>query len=198
MQTTYSNFQIQIDDSFGDEFVSFLIFAHQGEQKAYFSVLLHYLRRFLAVNFPQEAAYINKIRDNLGGYGPKEKQILEVLQQEEFNFEKYLIAYLESEEGLIEAEIERQQKLHENPQNQQKIIAAFTALNDAIPQSAIKQSQFLDELEKVILKHLIDTYPELTEGNAEDIRKLKSILAKAIPNFGGEIIDLIEEIREYL
>jgi hypothetical protein len=198
MQTTYSDFHIQIDNNFGDEFVSFFIFAHRGERKAYFSVLLHYLRRFLSTDYPKEAAYINQIRDNLGGYGPKEKEILEVLQEEEFDFQKHLIAYLESEEGLIEAEMERQQKLYENPENKQKIIAGLTALNDAVPINPVKSSQFLDGLEKAILTYLIDNYPELTEGKAEDIRKLNSILSRAIPNFGGEIIDLIEEIRANL
>jgi len=50
-------------------------------------------------------------------------------------------------------------------------------------------------LEQVVLAHLIDNYPELTNAEPEDIKKLNTILGEYIPKLGYDLIDHIEDIR---
>lgn len=196
MQTTYTDFKIQNDESFGDDHITFFIYAHQNGKKAYLFLTYHYFIRFLEGNFPPEAEYINNIRKSLGGYGMKEKEVVDILLEEEFDFQKYLIAYIESEENLVEEEIKRQNRIHSQPQMQEQIKQSLEKLDALKPHNPIKTSKFLDDLEKVILNHLLSQYPELTEGEPEDIKKLQHILIRTIPNFGEKIINLIYQIRD--
>jgi hypothetical protein len=195
MKTTYSNFKINIHDEYGDEYVSFSIYAHQGSEIALINLTLHFLRRYLQKNYPEEEKNISNVRNSLAGYGPKEKEVLETLIQEEFPFEKYVILYIESRATLVAEEIMRQKKLQNNPIMQLQLEQKLQELEELIPSRPIKTSQFLDELEKAILKHLIDNYPELINAEPEDIRKLQVILVNFIPDFGIKLINHIEDIR---
>ena len=196
MKTTYSNFKINVHDEYGDEYVSFSICAHQGNDVALITMTLHFLRRFLYKNYPDEERNINNVRTSLMGYGPKEKEVLDTLVQEEFPFQKYVILYIESRKTLVAEEIQRQNRLKSNPQIQQQLEQKLHELEELIPKKPIKTSLFLDDLEKVILKHLIDNYPELINAEPDDIRKLQVILVNFIPDFGVNLINHIEEIRE--
>lgn len=195
MKTIYSDFKINIHDEYGDEYVSFSICAHQGTEIALINLTLHFLRRFLTKSYPDEEKNIDNVRKSLGGYGPKEKEIIEILVEEEFPFEKYVISYVESRPTLVAEEITRQKKLQNNPILQLQLEQKLQELEDLIPSKPIKTSLFLDELEKAVLKHLIDNYPELINAEPEDIRKLQIILVNFIPDFGIKLINHIEDIR---
>ena len=196
MQTTYTDFKIQNYESFGDDNITFFIYAHQNGKKAYIFLIYDHFIHFLEDHFPQEAQYVKNIRKSLGGYGMKEKEVVDILLEEEFDFQKYLIAYIESEENLVEEEIERQNRIHSQPQRQEQIKQSLEKLDALKPHNPIKTSKFLDDLEKAILNHLLSQYPELTEGEPEDIKKLQDIFIRTIPNFGEKIIEHIYQIRD--
>jgi hypothetical protein len=154
-----------------------------------------FLRKFLYKKYPLEEQNICNVRNSLTGYGPKEIEVLETLLQEDFDFEKYLILFIESHDNLVAQEIERQKKLQYSPEIQQEIQQQITSIKELIPAKPIKISKFLDELEKVILTHLVDNYPELINAEPEDIKELQHILVNFIPDFGIKLIDHIEDIR---
>ncbi len=198
MKTTYTNFSIRIENFFGDDLVIFDIIAHQEDNWGDFSVFFHELDSFILKHYPEEGKYIQQIRKSIGGYGPKEEEILNVLKEENFDLEKYVIAFIENK-GFITEEIKRQNKVAnlEQSDKEKKEFEDFIAKLDAlIPKNPINNGKFLDALEQVILKHLIDNYPELTNAEPEDIENLHQILSKYIPKLGYDLIDHIEDIRD--
>jgi hypothetical protein len=196
METIYENFKIEYDNTFGEPHVMLHIDAKQGKDTAFFMLSFDRLRRFLKVNHPNEAKYIDTIRSGLSGYGPKEDKIIEILEKEAFDFEKYMIFWIESVENRVTQEIERQYKMAENPSHLEKLDSFLDLFDKYIIKEPINTSQFMDELEQVVLNHLIDNYPELTNAEPEDIKRLSHILINHIPNLSVELIDHIHDIRK--
>lgn len=197
MKTTYTNFSIKIENFFGDDLVIFDIVAHQGDNWGDFSVFFHELDSFILKHYPEEGKYIQQIRKSIGGYGPKEEEILNVLTEENFDLEKYVIAFIENK-GFITEEIKRQNKvanLEQSDKEKEEFEDFIAKLDALIPKNPINNGKFLDVLEQVILKHLIDNYPELTNAEPEDIENLHKILSNYIPKLGYDLIDHIEDIR---
>lgn len=198
MKTTYTDFEITVENLFGDNLVSFEITAHQEGKSGRFNVFFNSLVPFLKKHYPAQGKYIQQIRKSLGGYGPKEEEVLAVLEEEAFDFEQYVILYIEKYQH-VEAEIDRQTKLKNTPETEEEkadFRDFFSKLEALIPKNPINNGKFLDALEQVILKHLIDNYPELTNAEPEDIENLHEILSKYIPKLGYDLIDHIEDIRD--
>lgn len=198
MKTTYTNFEITVENLFGDNLVSFEITAHQEGKSGRFCVFFHTLVPFLKKHYPEQGKYIQQIRKSLGGYGPKEDEVLAVLEEEDFDFEQYVILYIEKNQQ-VEAEIERQTNMRNTPETEEEkadFRAFFSKFEGLIPKNPINKSKFLDTLEQVVLAHLIDNYPELTNAEPEDIEKLNTILGEYIPKLGYDLIDHIEDIRD--
>ena len=197
MKITYTNFEITVENLFGDNLVSFEITAHQEDKSGRFSVFFHSFIPFLKKQYPEQGKYIQQIRKSLGGYGPKEDEVLAVLEEEDFDFEQYVILYIEKNQH-VEAEIARQTNLRNTPETEEEkadFRAFFSKFEALIPKNPINKSKFLDTLEQVVLAHLIDNYPELTNAEPEDIKKLNIILGEYIPKLGYDLIDHIEDIR---
>ncbi len=76
MKITYTNFEITVENLFGDNLVSFEITAHQEGKSGRFCVFFHSLVPFLKKHYPEQGKYIQQIRKSLGGYGPKEDEVL--------------------------------------------------------------------------------------------------------------------------
>ncbi len=193
--TNYSNFRIKEETLFGGEYVSFYVEAEQQAGKAFFTTTLAGLRDFLHQQFPSVAGYINAVRASMSGYGPKEFEILQVLKEEDFDFEQYMIRYIESKPGAVTEEIERQKAYFANPVQQQQLQKKLAVLDTYKSDNYINGDKFLDGLEKAILAYLIDNYPELTEAAPDDIKKLKHLLIDNVMNLGEKLVNHIMEIR---
>lgn len=192
---TYTRFHIDIDETFGDAFVFFRIHAHLGELEAFFGIGFHHFTQYLKQSHVEVSAYVEQVRRGLSGYGSKEKEVVEILLGEGFDFEGYVIAYLEQDRDRLAQEIERQAQLFSQPKTQEDAQRFMDSMQEVLPVAPLKTSYFLDELEKAILKHLLDSYPELSEGEPEDFAKLQRILVDAVPQLGVKVIDLIHAIR---
>ncbi len=193
--TSYSNFRIREQTLFGGQYISFYIEAEQQVGKAFFTIIFADLRDFLHQQFPSVAGYIDAVRTSMGGYGPKEFEILQVLREEEFDFEPYMIRYIESKPGAVAEQIEQQKAFFANPEQQKQLKEKLAVLDTYNHDNYINGDKFLDGLEKAILDYLIDNYPELTSAEPDDIRKLKHLLISDVMRLGEKLIKHIMEIR---
>ena len=195
METFYTDFKIEIEDSFGDEVVFLSINANKHNQKVYFTITLYKFHQFLSQHFPEIGDYFKSVRKSIAGYGAKEKEVLTILQQEDFDFQTYFIKYIESHKNIVDVVVAQQIENQKNLQFQHQIVQKVVELEKLKPKNPFKTSLFLDNLEKAMLGYLIDNYPELAQGESQDFEKLQTILGEYVPKLGEKLIAHIVDLR---
>ncbi len=192
---TYTAFRIERKTLLGGEYVSFYIEACLPGGNAYFITTFDDYRKQLQSRHPELAAYIQDIRKGIGGYGPKEWEVLDVLEAEGFEFERYFIEYLDDKPEMVADEFERQQRLLSNPGVMRKLNENLEVLSQYEGGDFINGDKFLDSLEKAILTWLMDNYPELTEAEPDDILALRTLMINHFRPFGEKVLDHITALR---
>ncbi len=200
MSTPYhfSDYHYTIEELFGDDNIHFFIWVQKGEQRAKlflsFFVLLDYFRS----EEPDIARYCNDIRNQMGGYGPKHKAMLYQMIEEGFDFESYVRKYWlqASRQDHIEGDIEHQNRAPQPPKEQQDLVQKLDGLKQTIPTNMLRSDDFLDNLEKHIISYLVDNYPEIMEGEAEDIKQFRSMMVKMMMGSGMDLLNHINRLRD--
>lgn len=195
---TYKNFRVERYELVGNEHVSFYIEAHRETGYAFFIWIFDDLQKQLAQMHPQLADYIKGIRRGMAGYGPKEWEILDVLEAEEFDFKKYFVEYLENNADMVRDEVKRQTALRANkdPVVQQRLEEKMEVFDKYVQGNFINGSKFLDGLEKAIITWLVDHYPEVMEGDPEDIDQIKTIMINYMMPLGEKLMNHVSAVRK--
>jgi hypothetical protein len=193
---TYRKFTIKCYELVGNEHVSFYIEAHQATGYAFFIWIFAQYRQELAKMHPELAHYIDDIRKGMSGYGPKEWEILDVLQEEGFDFERYFIEYLENNTDMVVDEIKRQTALSSNTVVQEQLEEKMQVFDKYVQGNFINGSKFLDGLEKAVVTWLVDNYPEVMEGDPEDIAQIKSIMVNYMMPLGEKLMNHVSAVRK--
>lgn len=194
----FQDFFIDICYDLGDPFVNFKCTYTKDGFQTYLFVPFTTFTYYLKEKHPKEEQYITNIRKNLGGYGPKQDKIVKQAVQENFDIEKYVIAYWEYNPKRLQEFTEQQKNWIKTNEEQgykpQKKINEF--LEDFKPHNPIHTSKILDDLEQVVVNHIVNVFPELLNGEANDILKFRNILIEHIPKLGIDIINLAYKIKE--
>jgi hypothetical protein len=193
---TYKNFRVERYELIGNEHVRIYIEAHQASGYAFFVWTFEQYRQKLAKIHPELARYIDDIRKGMSGYGPKEWEILDVLEEEGFEFEKYFIEYLDSNTAMVLDEIKRQTTHRSDTVEQQQLEEKMQEFDKYVQGNFINGSKFLDGLEKAIVTWLVDNYPEVMEGDPEDIDQIKTIMINYMMPLGEKLMNHVSAVRK--
>ncbi len=197
----YKNFRIDCHADFGDYHTTFIIEAHDEYGYGIMITSLYHLRKFLRTHFPEVGNYIDSIRKSIGGYGSKENKILEVLEEEGFLLEKYVVSYFNSDPEKVRQSIKHQTESRKNNPNGNKEAAKkleeMDSLIDKSNTIQIMGGDLMDGVEQAVVSYLVETFSEeLLNGDPEDLLKLEDIFSRKIPDLCDPIIELLYQIRE--
>lgn len=183
-------------ESTGDDIVFIHAFVHLGDEKEIdFPVFLPYytLVEFIETVDPPAGKYLNRIRTGINGYGPKNSKIFEILQEENFDLDKYIIQYIESkEQDYVEKHIEWVNRVQscsdEERSNLDKSIQGIEKLitTDYI-KANINFDNFLDEFDQTVHELTLKFFPELFEKGDKYIFMYKHLLSKTTISYCSDI-----------
>jgi hypothetical protein len=139
---------------------------------------------------PAEYNYIQKIRSNMHGYGPKHSKVLAVLQEEGYDFFPYLQTYIT--EDMVKRHTEYEKKLQAMPERfVQKASNLFSFDLAEMKAENLRYTKFLDQLDKTMHELTFSYYPELFEKGDDIIKAYKNHLTRTTLQFAGNIDKLM-------
>ncbi|MFA6152344.1 MAG: hypothetical protein WC716_13550 [Chitinophagaceae bacterium] len=183
-------------ESTGDDIVFIHAFVHLGDEKEiYLPIILTYytLVEFIEMADPPVGKYLNRIRSGINGYGPKNSKIFKILQEENFDLDKYIIQYVENkDQDYVEKHIEwvnRVQSLSED--ENRHIDKSVQSIEEFITADYIKANincdNFLDEFDQTVHELTLKFFPELFEKGEKYIFMYKQLLTNTTISYCSDI-----------
>jgi hypothetical protein len=120
--------------------------------------------------------YIQKVRSDIGGYGPKHSKMFEVFEQEGFDMDRFLMVFANSfEDDMIAQHIEKFQiKNNEGFNRAMKTLKEIATPNYI--QENLKINNFTEAIDQKLHELTLEFYPEFFEKDIEYLNKYKSLL----------------------
>jgi hypothetical protein len=148
---------------------------------------------------PEFYKYLCSIRESIDGWGPCEDRIFEAMEEESLHqlyeyFEAYLMQAdwiskaLEQHLLIISAKPEQQMKIQ---QGAERIVAEANENIQSLNQSHKRYLQFCETVQRQIRETATEVYPELIDGDAEQLREFKEL-------FGSDIRSMYKRIENML
>ena len=155
------------------------------------------LMKFVRETNPSAYEYLSEIRSSISGYGPKETKVLAKIEEEGFDLEPLLKAYLDSRDALfISQHLEWLERLN-IPKNQEEIGVALdnitSDLGDNFASEQIKWDEFIDELDQTVHELTFRYYPELFEKGEEKIKAYRSALVSTTLDFTQRLDEILNK-----
>ncbi len=207
MKFTIENLHHKIEDFLGDDNVTFHFDIHISEPEEFliknYPFHYHELTHYLQEANPALHAYLSKIRKDIGGWGPKENKIFEALEPDTLNE-----VYKYVEECLLKRDwqlvYEREQKwkkmaLEAKVEEHKKIEKVFDDLSEGMPNASMMQRKFYrfaETVEKQIQATAVDIYPELMNGNAEQMDEFRYLFSREVSSMHERLSKHLESIRK--
>ena len=139
--------------------------------------------------------YLQKCRKDIGGYGPKHSEILEILNNEGFDLEKYIIAYIEQLDPInVVHHIawSENMKKGNNTNIANEIIESLKEIaNEDYINYNIQFNNYKEAIDQKLHDVTLAFFPELFEKNPEILKKYKSILVNTTLSFTSSIDKLL-------
>lgn len=151
------------------------------------------LLKFIAQEDLEASRYLHKIRSSIGGYGPKHSKVLDMLNNEGFDLNPYVLGFFNSlSRDMLDQHIQQVENL--SIQKNEAIEDKLEELGDLVDdmkESNIKMSQFTEEVDQVLHELTLKHFPELFENGNECIEAYRSHLITTT-------LDFVEGIDEIL
>ena len=174
----------------GDDMVFFHVDLEVNEQLYHSIVPFSRLAVYLLKHKPADAAYFNKLRSSINGFGPKETVVLRLAEEEGYDIEKEVMAFI-AEECTLEKLIPVNKK---QTDIKQAALAEKLDELDALMQESksfnLRNITFMDEIMDMLNKKVLETYPEIFNSRPEHIITLKSLLIDNVLQFGEAVNNL--------
>lgn len=183
----------------GDDIAHFEILASPEEdQSSATRIIITFdeLVEFIKDNEPALGRYLARIRSSIKGYGPKHSQVLDILYDEQFDFEKYLLLILNSKDSEYFSRIRELQQHQPEKEELEKLEQKMQLLDSVaagMRQYNITYTRFLDEVDEALHALTCKYYPDLFEKGPEHISAYKKKLSNATINFAREIDRLMHD-----
>lgn len=142
--------------------------------------------------------YLLKIRQTIGGYGPKHSQIFEIIESEGFDLKFYVQGFLESlDETVIKQHLDWCKMSEKNKrQLKDKIESLESLITPSFIENNKNKNLYLEELDQAIHEVNLKYFPAIVEGNTVFIKKYKSLLINTTLLFYEQIDKLIHHTNE--
>lgn len=161
-----------------------------------YSRLLDYIRQ----KYPEFYAYLSSVRESIDRWGTREIETLDAVGDEAINtLYKYLVEYLqqstwieklyENEKMLDALSLEEQHKMAEGAE---KITRELGGMASAFKQADNKYFRFCETVERQIRATAAEVFPELVDGDAEQLMEFKHLFVRDIQS----MYDRIEKMKK--
>ena len=195
MKATYvRHIQENLLEELGEDNISFRVFFKtENELVCSIPIILFYEDLLYSLKETDEEiyTYLKKIRSNIHGYGLKHSKIFEVLNNEGFDIQPYLVRYISQlDEDFINAHLEWVARIStpENQANAQKNIATIkNSLPSNYAQYNIKLNQFRDDVDQKLHELTFNYFPELFEKSDDVLKTYKNTLINTTLDFSRQI-----------
>ncbi|KAA5533333.1 hypothetical protein F0919_12365 [Taibaiella lutea] len=141
---------------------------------------------------PETGKYLLNIRRNMRGYGPKHSKVLETLQEEGFDLDKYVAKYFSTlEDSYFQKQIEINKNIRK-PEVYKDMTKKYEDLKATVEENSLRNSQirytaFLDAIEIALHETTFEIYPGLFEMGDKHVAAYEEVLSRAVLNFAEEI-----------
>ena len=165
-----------------------------------YSLLSGYINK----NHPEFYAYLKKVQKSIDGWGPQEHRVMEEIGEEAL---QQLYAYLE--EYLLQADwlpklFEREkERLSQTEQQQikthrtaEKIVKELGALESPMKTAQKNYLKFCETVEKQIRQTAAEVFPELVDGDAEQLEEFRYLFVRDIQSMHERIEKMLMKYRE--
>ena len=177
-------------EDLGEDVVQFKIYFRTDElPEVRFGILFPYreLVNFVRETNPSAYEYLTKIRTSIAGYGPKETKVLIKIEEEGFDVESFIKAYLESKDtDFISEHLERVARMN-TPETQRQASKALESITNTVggnyATEQIKWDKYRDELDQTIHELTFGYFPELFEMGDEKIKAYRNALTSITLDF---------------
>ncbi len=199
MKAIYTRYETSdLLEDLGEDVVHFKIyFRTEDLPEVRFGIFFPYsdLVYFVQETNPSAYEYLKKIRYSLAGYGPKETKVLAKIEEEGFDVEPFIKAYLESKDAVfISQHLEWIERL-KAPETQEQASKALEniskGLGDNSASDQIKWDKYIDEFDQTIHELTFRYFPEFFENGEEKIEAYRSALISTTLNFTDKLDKII-------
>ncbi|MCY1660115.1 hypothetical protein [Chryseobacterium sp. SL1] len=179
----------------GDDYLFIHIFIKAENRKTAdtpFIMSYNELMKFIGTCDPSAYDYLVKIRSGIRGYGPKQSEVLQVIQNESFDLEPFLLRYIQSKGDEFIEEFYQWCDRVIQPEAQKENQKIAESLHKTIEDSGMKEQNirhqhFQDELDEAIHHVVVKNYPELFDNGDDDIQTYQSELIRVTLDFSSTI-----------
>lgn len=188
MEFTFSHYNIHnLLAELGDDAALIQYFYQKNEQICKMPIIINFSQ---VLNFIEETdlpsyQYIQKVRKDIGGYGPKHSKMFEVFEQEGFDIDRHLMAFAQNfEDDMIAQHIERFQNRTVDAKEFDQAMKKLDAyVNSGYAEENIRMNQFTEAIDQKLHELTLEFYPDFFENKIEYLNKYKSLLINTTLRF---------------
>jgi len=177
-------------EDLGDDAVFFHLDLTINENLYHAIVSFDELEKYLKQHKPAEADYLNKVRRTIGGFGPKQRPVVNMCEEEGYDFEKPVsefIAAMRPLEHLIP--VNKKNSAGHSEAFKQKA-ADLKATMEEGKSFNLRGNLFLEEIMELLTNKVLEIYPEIFNSNPQYIIDLKDKLITHVLKVGEDINEL--------
>lgn len=199
MKAIYTRYETSnLLEDLGEDVVHFKIYFRTDElPEVRFGILFPYseLVYFVKETNPPAYEYLIGIRSSIAGYGPKETKVLAKIEEEGFDLEPFIKAYLESRDAVyISQHLEWIDRMNA-PETQRQAGEALESIANTVGENyaseQIKWDKYRDELDQTIHELTFRYFPELFEMGEEKIEAYRNALISTTLDFTDKLDGIV-------
>lgn len=200
MKAIYTRYETSdLLEDLGEDVVHFKIYFRTDElPEVRFGILFPYreLVCFVKETNPFVYEYLTEIRSSVAGYGPKETKVLAKIEEEGFDLEPFIKAYLESKDSVYVAQHLEWIEQMNAPATQRQASKALESITNTVGENyaseQIKWDKYRDELDQTIHELTFRYFPELFEMGEEKIEAYRNALISTTLDFTDKLDAIVK------
>ncbi len=165
-----------------------------------FSSLFYYIRD----KHPDFHAYLQSVRGSIDGWGPCEPRILEAMGEEAlqqlYNYLEEFMLCTDWVPELYELEKRRRsesvQEQIKTKKGADKVVASLGMNAGLMKYEQKRYYRFCETVEKQIRQTAAEVYPELVDGDAEQLKEFKHMFVRDIQSMHSRIQTMIAKYKD--
>ena len=177
-------------EDLGDDSVFFHVDLTINDNLYHTSVSFHELEKYLEQHKPADADYLNKVRRAIGGFGPKQRPVVNMCEEEGYDFEKPVSEFIAAMRPLEHLTSVNKTNSAGQTEAFKKKAADLKATLDEGKSFNLRGNMFLEEIMELLTNKVLEIYPEIFNSDPQYIIALQDKLVTHVLKVGEDINEL--------
>lgn len=188
-------YEVEKNNLAGSQFASFKVYFKADEKEFYLPITFQHLKRSLLELDPPSYHYLENLRANLDGYGPKESEVIELSIEEEFDWLRVFQSFFNSPIGIESLNHFYELLTKPIPIEQKTEMQTFLAdVKESSQKEYIDLNILSEQLEKAIHLTLISNYPIADKADKTDYSELKSLYIRSMMHLAERLEPILNRL----